>query len=274
MKCVITCGGQGTRMLPFSKELPKEMAPIFTIYKKNLQVKPLIQQIFENLFIEGIRDFCFVTGRSKHAINDHFSPDLSQNPVQSLKDFHDMLKQSSILWVNQLIPKGFGDAVRESHTYVGSDDFLLHAGDVSLLYNKNPIKQLISLSKISSVDGAILLRSVHDPKRHGIASIQQNSDGLQDVLKVIEKPDKPETNLGIMPIYFFRSSIFDALEKTKPGKGNEIQLTDAIQILIEEGKRIIALRIDDYPVFDVGTPEAFYSALNDSYNLCINSIGD
>jgi len=256
-------------MLPFSKELPKEMAPIFTLNQNEIEVKPLIQQIFENLFRDGINDFCFVTGKAKRSIEDHFSPNLLDGSIPTqLNEFYNMLKKSRVMWVNQLEQKGFGDAVYVSHPYVNEDNFILHAGDVTILPKyASPISKLISFSVKSDVEAVILLKTVDDPERHGIATVKSNSDRITEVVKVVEKPDHPETKLGIMPIYFFRSSIFTALEKTTPGKNNEIQLTDAIQSLINLNKKILAIRVDDEIILDIGTPESFWKSLNQSYNL-------
>jgi UTP--glucose-1-phosphate uridylyltransferase len=269
LKAVITCAGKGTRMLPFSKELPKEMAPIFTLNNNEVEVKPLIQHIFENLFKDGVNDFCFVTGKTKRSIEDHFSPNLSDDGISSkLDEFYNMLKKSRVMWVNQLEPKGFGDAVSVCRPYVNEDNFILHAGDVTILpKNASPISKLASFSDKSDVEAVILLKTVEEPERHGIATVKSNSDRITEVVKVVEKPDHPESKLGIMPIYFFRSSIFTALEKTTPGKNNEIQLTDAIQNLINMNKKVLALRVDDQIILDVGTPESFWQALNQSYNL-------
>ena len=96
MKAVITCAGKGTRLLPFSKVLPKEMAPIFTTGQNGMEIKPLLQQIFENLYSCGLRDFCFVTGRTKRSIADHFSPDLSFETIPSqLERFYETLRNRS-----------------------------------------------------------------------------------------------------------------------------------------------------------------------------------
>src|SRR5690348_1875214 len=105
LKAVITCAGKGTRLLPFSKELPKEMAPIFRNGPYGVEIKPLLQQIFESLYESGLRDFCFVAGRTKRPIVDHFSPDFSNEHPKQLEKFYQMIRKSSIVWVNQLEPK-------------------------------------------------------------------------------------------------------------------------------------------------------------------------
>lgn len=243
------------------------MAPIFMKSPYGIEVKPLIQQIFENLYESGLQDFCFVTGRTKRPIADHFTPDFLSDSTKELEKFYQMLRKSHIVWVNQLEPKGFGDAVYASRSYVSNGSFILHAGDSSIIpKKKNPIQSLLSLANNDNIEAALLLKNVDDPQRHGIATVDSGSE-IMTVNKVVEKPDHPESNLGIIPVYMFRKTIFDVLEKTKPGKNNEIQLTDAIQKLIESGKKVVALRIDDETVLDVGTPESFWKALKTSHDL-------
>lgn len=265
MKAVITCAGMGNRLLPFTKELPKEMSPIFT-KNESLQVKPILQQIFEDLFGAGIRNFCFVTGRTKRSIEDHFTP-ASPEESKKIPTFYNMLLDSTIMWVNQLEPKGFGHAVLVSKPYVESESFIVQAGDSIIISNsQHPLNNLISLDDIKEIDAGFLIRKVDDPKRHGIVTIKED-DPYYRVLKAVEKPENPETSWGIMPLYFFRKSIFDALEKIKPGFNNEIQLTDAIQELISSGKKVVAIPISDDIVIDVGTPESYWNALSDTYSI-------
>ena len=269
MKAVITCAGMGTRLLPFTKELPKEMAPIFYHTENGIQMKPLIQLIFENLYDAGIREFCFVTGKTKRAIENHFTPDILNDKV-SMDSFYKKLSDSKIFWVTQNSPKGFGDAVLYAESFIGSDDFILQAGDVAIIQNKTDfLKKLINQTEDS--EGAILsIRKVSDPKRHGIVTLENEEQSISRVTKAIEKPDTPPTNFGIMPIYLLSHSIFAALEKIQPGKNNEIQLTDAIQLLIDSGKNVKAIRVDDEEFWDVGTPEAYWQALNESHNYKAN----
>jgi len=266
LKAVITCGGTGSRLLPFSKELPKEMAPIFYNTEEGVLIKPLIQQIFENLYDSGIRDFCFVSGRTKRAIENHFTPHQSKNNTNFMKSFFEKLDSSKIFWVTQNSPNGFGDAVKYAESFVDSENFILQAGDVAVLKNKiDVISELITLSKKSNYDAIISIRKVSDPERHGIVTLE-NQNKISSVLSAIEKPDKPQSDLGIMPIYVFNSTIFSALKKIQPTKNNEIQLTDAISYLIENGKKVLALRVDGETFWDVGTPESYWNALNESYH--------
>jgi len=131
-KAVITAAGLGTRLSPATKELPKEMLPIFHREGDRIVVKPLLQLIFEQLHDVGIREFCFVIGRGKRAIEDHFTPDPiflrelrergKGREAESLERFYAMLSDSSITWVNQPEPRGFGDAVLGASFKPGTDD--------------------------------------------------------------------------------------------------------------------------------------------------------
>ena len=266
LKAVITCAGIGTRLLPFTKELPKEMAPIFYHTKNEIQMKPLIQLIFENLYDVGVREFCFITGKTKRAIENHFTPEIS-NDNKSMNSFYKKLSDSKIFWVTQNSPQGFGDAVHYAEAFVGKEDFILQAGDVAVIQNEsNFLSKLINQAKDSQQDIVLSVRKVSDPKRHGIVTLENTDQEISKVTKAIEKPDTPPTDFGIMPIYLFNRSIFTALENIQPGKNNEIQLTDAIQFLIDSGKYVKAIRVDDERFWDVGTPEAYWEALNESHS--------
>ena len=163
-KVVITAAGKGTRMLPFTKEIPKEMMPIFTkIYGNQRTVIPILQYIFEQFYSMKIRDYCFVVGRDKRSIKDHFAlhqsylNELSVNR-KTMLNFYKKLKNCHLMWVNQNKPLGFGDAVKRAERYVGEEDFIVHAGDVTILSNtKHPILRLIETSKKNPDVKAILL---------------------------------------------------------------------------------------------------------------------
>ena len=266
MKAVITCGGTGTRLLPFTKELPKEMAPVFIKRDSCLHTIPLIQLIFENLYEEGIREFCFITGKTKRAIENHFTAEFDKKNNDLMSSFYKKLENSKIFWVTQNSPKGFGDAVKYAKSFVSSNYFILQAGDVVVIKQKiNLLKFLIEKAKNNNLDAILSIREVSDPMRHGIVTITNESKNISDVSSAIEKPEKPSSNLGIMPIYLFNHTIFDALDSIQPGKNNEIQLTDAIQKLIETTKIVKAIRVDTEKFWDVGTPDAYWYALNDSH---------
>ncbi len=266
-KVVITAAGKGTRLLPFTKEMPKEMMPIFSkSFTDEKVVMPLLQYIYEQLYSMSFRDFCFVVGREKRSIEDHFTPhetylrELNGEYKKFITKFYQKLENSHLVWVNQNKPLGFGDAVKRAERYVGKEDFLVHAGDVTILSNSNhPVKRLIEISKKNPDAKAILLcKKIKDSKRYGVPSVQKFSKNAYTVTKVVEKPDNPMSNLGILPLYFFRSDIFTSLKKIKPGKGKEFQLTDAIQDLIKNKQKVLAITLNkNEEEIDVGTVESF-----------------
>ena len=260
MKAVITCAGTGTRLLPFTDQLPKEMIPVFFKSESGIQTKPLIQLIFENLYDVGIREFCFITSEKKTTLQNHFSSN-TKNPI--MNSFYKKLSDSKITWIIQNSPNGFGDVVLHAKSFVNNNNFILQAGDVSLPPDKlDVLKKLLDLISDSNTNAIVSVKPVSEPKRHGIVTLENNS-----ITHAVEKPDDPPTNLGIMPIYGFDGIIFDHLKLLKPGKNNEIQLTDAIQRLIENNYVVSALRVDDEVFWDVGTPDAYWHALNESHTF-------
>ena len=274
-KVVITAAGKGTRMLPFTKEIPKEMMPIFTkIYGNQRTVIPLLQYIFEQFYSMKIRDYCFVVGRDKRSIKDHFARqqshlnELSGNHKKTLSNFYKKLENCHLIWVNQNKPLGFGDAVKRAEKFVGNEDFILQAGDVSIISRyKHPILRLIDTAKKNPDVSAILVcKKVKDAKRYGILQIKNRSSQVYFVEGVEEKPVRPKSNLGILALYYFKPEIFHSLKKTKRGKNNELQLTDGIQQMINDGKKVLAIPLtnDDIEI-DVGTVESYRDAQVSSY---------
>ena len=275
IKTVLTAAGRGTRLLPFTKEMPKEMMPIFTkIYGNHRSVIPLLQYIFEQFYSIKIRDYCFVVGRDKRSIKDHFAiqqsylNELSVDRKKTMSDFYKKLKNCHLTWINQNKPLGFGDAVKRVEKFVGKQDFILHAGDISIVSRfKHPILRLIDTAKKNPDASAILVcKKVKDTKRYGIIQIKNRTSQVYLVEGVEEKPVKPKSNLGILALYYFKPEIFASLKKTKRGKNNELQLTDGIQHMINDGKKVLAIPLtaDDTEI-DVGTVESYRDAQISSY---------
>lgn len=277
IKSVITAAGKGTRLLPITKELPKEMMPIFSrMYSSDRVVIPLLQYIFEQLYSMELRDYCFVVGREKRSIEDHFTPhetylrELSNKHKSLIAGFYKKLENSHLIWVNQNKPKGFGDAVLRAERYIGKDDFIVHAGDVVIISKaKHPIMRLIETARSDpSISAVLLCKKIKDNKRYGVPKIKSLSKGIYEVEEVEEKPTRPKSNLGLLPMYFFKPVIFDCLREISPGKGNEYQLTDAIQKLIEHNHRVVAIPLNSNETeLDVGTVESYKETLNLSYKI-------
>jgi len=269
-KVVITAAGRGTRLLPFTKEMPKEMMPIFSNDSTNKKiVLPLLQYVYEQLYSMNFRDYCFVVGREKRSIEDHFTPhetylrDLKGDYKSVMTKFYHKLENSHLVWINQNKPLGFGDAVKHAEKYVGKEDFVVHAGDVTILSkNKHPILRLIETAKkYPDVKAILLCKKARDLKRYGVPTVSKLSNNLFAVNEVVEKPDKPKSEFGILPLYYFKSDVFSSLKKIKPGKGKEFQLTDAIQNMIKEKQKVLAITLNkNEEEVDVGTVESYRTA--------------
>ena len=275
IKIVITAAGKGTRLLPFTKEMPKEMMPIFSnVFTNKKVVLPLLQYVYEQLYSMNFRDYCFVVGREKRSIEDHFTPhetylrDLVGDYKKIMSKFYQKLENSHLVWINQNRPLGFGDAVKRVEKFVGEEDFILHAGDISIISRfKHPILRLIDTAKKNPDVSAILIcKKVKDAKRYGILQIKNRSSSVYFIEGVEEKPVRPKSNLGILALYYFKPEIFHSLKKTKRGKNDELQLTDGIQQMINDGKKVLAIPLtkDDIEI-DVGTVESYRDAQIISY---------
>ena len=264
-KIVISAAGLGTRLLPITKEIPKEMMPLFLRDKNNgVVVKPLIQIIFEQFFQQGLREYCIIVGRQKRIIQDHFMIDeeflkkfeKKSEYKQDLKNFYSMLNKSKIFWAKQSEPKGFGDAVKYSESFVGNDDFLVIAGDTLIPKGDKVIKKLMNAKLKGKNDAILLLKEVPDPRRFGVAVINQTKN--KDIItNVEEKPKNPKSNLSIVALYRFGPSIFKALNEIRSGQ-KELQLTDAIQKLIDWGGNVSAILLNENDsVIDIGTADSY-----------------
>ncbi|CAM3089189.1 UTP--glucose-1-phosphate uridylyltransferase GalU [Sporolactobacillus spathodeae] len=245
-KAVIPAAGLGTRFLPATKALPKEMLPIVN--------KPTIQYIVEEAVQAGIEDIIIVTGKGKRAIEDHFdiAYELEQNLTQKKKfDLLEKVKEPSkidIHYIRQKSPKGLGHAVWCARKFIGNEPFAVLLGD-DIVQNEKPCIQ--QLAEQYERTGCSVLGVKEVPKnqtqRYGIIDPKSNDGRLYNVNRFVEKPkDNPPSNLAIIGRYVLTPEIFDFLGKKEIGAGGEIQLTDAIQKLNElqgvyayqfEGKR-------------------------------------
>lgn len=270
-KAVITAGGTGTRLLPLTKETPKEMMPIYAKDHDNIVLKPVLQVIYESLFDFGISDFCFVVGRGKRSIEDHFLISNKENVLKtnsSMKIFFKKASKSNIVYVQQSAPRGFGDAVIKSKFFVNNDYFFLHAGDDVILspYNDH-LKRLEKAFLDQDADMAFLVTEVDDPSAYGVIQGNEVKKGMIKVKNLEEKPKKPKSKLAVIAIYIFKSSIFPILQKTKPDNKGEIQLADAVKSIINNGNTVaIKLKRNEKRI-DVGTPESYIKSINESYRF-------
>jgi UTP--glucose-1-phosphate uridylyltransferase len=277
-KVIIPAAGLGTRLFPATKEQPKEMLPIFTTTAHgDIMVKPVVQLVFEQLHDAGLREFCYIVGRGKRGIEDHFTPDAEcirmledmgkNGQASNLDSFYEKLNTSTIMWVNQPEPKGFGNAVLMAQPFVQNESCLVHAGDSCIIsQNMDYAQKLLDAFERYGADAAFLVLEIENPKQYGIVEGEEIAPGIIKVKSIVEKPTHPKTNLAVMAMYVFHPVIFKALESTKPGINGEIQLTDAIQKLVEWGLKVYGIKLDGrYQHLDIGSPERYWAALELSH---------
>jgi UTP--glucose-1-phosphate uridylyltransferase len=278
MKVIIPAAGMGTRLLPATKEQPKEMLPVFADAADGQKcLKPLLQLVFEQLYCIGFRDFYFIIGREKRAIEDHFTPEPGyvamlegkgrSGPAVELGKFYQKIDNSTIVWINQPEPKGFGDAVLRAGAFAGGESVLVHAGDTYIMSgNNNHLRALIEIHDKLDADATLLLQEVEDPRQYGVAEVEEMASATYRVKKVVEKPKVPKTNLALMPVYVFDPVLFKALKETAVGVLGEIQLTDGIQKLIDWGLKVYAIKLGPNDIrLDIGSIETYWDALKLSY---------
>ena len=193
-KIVITAAGKGTRLFPLTKETPKEMMPIYIKSSKKAKpvLKPILHVIFDSAYDMGIRDFCFVVGRGKRSIEDHFlisengDQEIGKNP--EMRNYFEKLQNCSLTYVQQPSPKGFGDAVFKAKSFVNNDSFLLHAGDDAILSHKNDHLQRLEKAFLKyDADAAFLVKRIQDPREYGVVEGIELTKKIFKVINFVEK---------------------------------------------------------------------------------------
>ena len=233
-KAIIPAAGMGTRFLPATKAMPKEMLPIVD--------KPTIQYIVEEAIASGIEDIIIVTGKTKRAIEDHFDTNFELEESLRRKGKTDLLKkvqdaEVEIHYIRQHEPKGLGHAIWCARKFIGDDPFAVLLGDDIVVAETPGLKQLINQYEEtgSSVVGVQTVAD-HETDRYGIVDPTSNEGRRHKVHHFVEKPElgTAPSNLAIMGRYVLTPSVFDHLDKQEIGAGGEIQLTDAIQAVNEQ----------------------------------------
>lgn len=235
-KAIIPAAGLGTRFLPATKAQPKEMLPIVD--------KPTIQYIIEEAVASGIEEILIITGRSKKCIEDHFDKSVElelelekSGKEEMLKMVREISDMVDIHFIRQKEPKGLGHAISCAKTFVGNEPFAVLLGD-DIVYNEGKpcLKQLIDCydEYKTSVLGVQTVEA-KDVNKYGIVNGIHIEDRVYKVKGLVEKPPVEEapSNVAILGRYIITPQIFKILEETKPGKGGEIQLTDALKTLVE-----------------------------------------
>ena len=254
-KAVIPAAGLGTRVLPATKAQPKEMLVIVD--------KPLLQYIVEELIESGITDIVIVTGRNKNSIEDHFdfSYELEntlqkENKIGLLEKVDKISSMANIFYVRQNHPLGLGHAILKAKPFIGDEPFVIALGD-DIVYNpERPVaKQLIeNYEKYGvSIVGCQEV-ALEDVSKYGVVKPTENLDeNTVAISDFVEKPSKEEapSRLACLGRYLLDGKIFNYLEETKAGKGGEIQLTDAILKMLQDGEKVVAYKFQGKR-YDIG----------------------
>ena len=233
MKAIIPAAGMGLRFLPITKELPKEMIPVME--------KPTIQYVVEEAIEAGIDDILIITGRNKRAIVDHFDKSFEiestlerTGKLDKLEEIRRISNMVDIHFIRQKEPRGLGDAILRGRKHVGDEPFAVMLGDTINVSQEPVIGQLMRVHDRTK-RSVIAVEEVPREKicDYGIIDGEWIDDRLMRINDLVEKPslESAPSNIGITGRYVLTPDIFDSLEKTAPGKGNEIQLTDAIRSL-------------------------------------------
>ena len=234
-KAIIPAAGLGTRFLPATKAQPKEMLPIVD--------KPTIQYIIEEAVASGIEEILIITGRNKKSIEDHFDKSVElemelekagkQEMLELVRGISDMV---DIHYIRQKEPRGLGHAINCAKSFVGNEPFAVMLGDDVVESEVPCLKQLINcFNEYKTTILGVQTVAPENVDKYGIVDGINIEDRVYKVKRLVEKPDIEEapSNVAILGRYIITPQIFEILENTKPGKGNEIQLTDALETLIK-----------------------------------------
>ena len=259
-KVVIPVAGWGTRSLPATKNIPKELLPIYN--------KPVIQYVVEEAQAAGMSDVILITNRDKSVIEDHFDHNLQlegylkqKGKDSMLQVVQDVAEMVNIISIRQKQQKGLGHAISCARSAIGNEPFAIMVGDDLIFSGMPGIKQLIEVAMSENMPVVGVMEVPWDRvDRYGIVDGEQVGSGIYRVNNLVEKPsrDKAPSRLAIVGRYVLTPDIFDYLDKTAPGVGGEVQLTDAMQALCKE-RGMMAVKIRGKR-FDAGNWPEFLSA--------------
>jgi UTP--glucose-1-phosphate uridylyltransferase len=260
---VIPVAGLGTRLLPATKSQPKEMLPVGK--------KPIVQYIVEELHLCGIERVLFVTGRGKSSIEDHFDDDADL--IRTLREAgkEDLLEELEyermglhFLYTRQRRQRGLGDAVLCAENFTGTEPFVVALGD-SIIGRHQPsliVERLIAAFVEHEATCAIAVEEVPDDQVSLYGIVKESDRGeVFGITELVEKPrrDEAPSNWAIAGRYVFAPELFSAIKRTGFDQRGEIQLTDAIQLLLREGKRVVGVRLPATEKrYDIGNFESYF----------------
>lgn len=262
---VVPVAGLGTRMLPCTKSQPKEMLPVGR--------KPVVQYVVEEIESAGVERILFITGKGKHSIEDHFDRDEELRRELAAGGKYDLLEAlafentgTRFFYIRQAEQRGLGDAILHARHFVPGEPFLVALGDSIVRGPGNSMvnENMVRCHSETGADCVIAFEEVPrcDVSRYGIAAVEEGQPPeVFRVSDLVEKPaveDAP-SNLAIAARYILPPEIFDALDATPPGKGGEIQLTDAIRSLLKQGMSVYGVRLGQgVRRYDIGNFQSYF----------------
>ncbi len=262
-KAIIPAAGLGTRFLPATKSQPKEMLPIVD--------KPTLQYIIEEAIESGIEEILIITGRNKKSIEDHFDKSVEleleleqKGKKEMLEMVRDISNMVNIHYIRQKEPKGLGHAIHCAKSFIGDEPFAVLLGDDIVDADTPCLKQLINTyDEYKTTILGVQEVAKEDTDKYGILDVKHIEDRVYKVKDMVEKPsvESAPSNIAILGRYIINPSIFEILENQKPGKGGEIQLTDALKTLSTQ-EAIYAYNFEGRR-YDVGDKFGFLEATID-----------
>jgi len=265
-KCLFPAAGYGTRFLPATKSMPKEMMPVVN--------KPLIEYGVEEAINAGMDGICVVTGRGKHSLMDHFDKNYElehqisgTNKEELLDDVRELIDAAHFTYIRQREMKGLGHAILTGRELVGDEPFaVVLADDLCVNEEQGVLSQMVALYKQFRCS-IVAVEEVPDNETHkyGVIAGEMIKDDLYRVDNMVEKPEPgtAPSNLAIIGRYILTPDIFEILETTEPGKGGEIQITDALLKQAQSGC-VLAYKFKGKR-FDCGSVEGYIEATNYCY---------
>ena len=265
-KCLFPVAGYGTRFLPATKAMPKEILPILD--------KPLVQYAVEEAAEAGMLDIGFVTGRGKRAIEDHFDTNYElehqiagTGKERALQGIRDLIESCTFSYTRQIMMRGLGDAILTGATIVGDEPFgVVLADDLCLGEDLGVLSQMVALFKqFRCTIVAVEEVPMSETSSYGVIGGESISENLIRVTDMVEKPDPEDapSNLAIIGRYILTPDIFDILRATEPGKNGEVQITDALLTQAQQGC-VMAYKFDGRR-FDCGSIAGYVEATNFYY---------
>jgi UTP--glucose-1-phosphate uridylyltransferase len=263
---IVPVAGFGTRLLPATKSQPKEMLPVAR--------KPIVQYVAEELVNNGLKQILFITGRGKSSIENHFDHDpelirmLQQTNKKELLDALDFSElKAHYFYTRQPVQKGLGDAILCGESFAGQGPFVVALGDsiIGLHAQSKLISQMVDVFEKNHASAVVAVEEVprEEVKHYGIVDPASVEGDVIRVANLIEKPDveTAPSNLAIAARYVFSPLIFDLIKQVQPDKRGEIQLTNAIQMMCEEGRRVLAVKLPaSERRYDIGNFPSYFES--------------